>query len=107
MGKYIDWREDSEAMTIAVDLAKTSAALARLDLRKVCFIRTNTDGERVCNVHRNKFPYNINSDIAFFVQVCDGKWGALSKDERTECVKDALLLIAADGMATDIAVRGA
>ena len=95
-----EWQEDSEAMSIAMDIIdKYSETFEGIDLTKIRFIRImDRNNGKPCKVTSVGFPYNIDNPYLYYIEIDDGKWKQMDESQRNLLVFRGLYEIAPGGM---------
>ena len=99
MAKNTDWREDSEALGIAMKLMdKFPEMFQDLDLTKIKFVR-NLAGtsSKIGEIKTCGFPYDIDSPYSYYIIVENSKWKMLSEAQQTLAIMHFLYAIAPGG----------
>lgn len=99
MAKNADWREDAEALNIALKLTdKYKEIFEDLDLQKVRFVRNlASQAQKVGEVKACGFPYDIDSPFAYYVIIANNKWKELSESQQVLAIMHLLYAIAPQG----------
>ena len=99
MAKNADWREDAEALKIALKLTdKYKEIFEDLDLQKVRFVRNlASQAQKVGEVKACGFPYDIDSPFAYYVIIANNKWKELSESQQVLAIMHLLYAIAPQG----------
>lgn len=99
MAKNADWREDAEALNIALKLTdKHKEIFEDLDLQKVRFVRNlASQAQKVGEVKACGFPYDIDSPFAYYVIIANNKWKELSESQQVLAIMHLLYAIAPQG----------
>ena len=100
MGLKCEWKEDSESMSIAMDvLVKYSEIFSGIDLDKIKFIRIlgRKKGKDI-KVTSVGFPVNIDNPYLYYFEVDDEKWKRMDEAKRNLTVFSGLFEIAPGGM---------
>lgn len=95
-----EWQEDSEAMSIAMDVIdKYNETFEGIDLTKIRFIRNlDVKNGKACKVTSVGFPYNIDVPYLYYMEIDDVKWKAMTDVQRNILVFRGLYEIAPGGM---------
>ena len=95
-----EWQEDSEAMSIAMDVtAKYGETFEGLDLTKVRFLRImGKKNGKACKVTSVGFPFNIDIPYLYYLEIDDEKWKQMTDAQRNILVFRGLYEIAPGGM---------
>lgn len=95
-----EWQEDSEAMSIAMDVVdKYNETFDGIDLTKIRFVRVmGKKNGKACRVLSVGFPYNIDVPYLYYMEIDDGKWKAMTDVQRNILVFRGLFEIAPGGM---------
>lgn len=95
-----EWQEDSEAMSIAMDVIdKYNETFEGIDLTKIRFIRNlDVKNGKACKVTSVGFPYNIDVPYLYYMEIDDIKWKAMTDVQRNILVFRGLYEIAPGGM---------
>lgn len=99
MSKDTDWREDSEAMNIAIKITdKFPNVFEGLDLAKIRFIRKlSGTSKRVGELKACAFPYDIDCPYAYYIIVENSKWKEMSESQQVLSIMHLLYGIAPGG----------
>lgn len=100
MSKKNEWQEDSEAMSIAMDIIdKFNDTFESIDLAKIRFIRVlgKKNGKDV-KVTSVGFPMNIDVPYLYYMEIDDEKWKVMDDAKRNLTVFSGLYEIAPGGM---------
>jgi hypothetical protein len=100
MSKKKEWVEDSESLSIAMDiLDKYSETFDGIDLSKIRFVRIlgNKKGKDV-KVHSVGFPMNIDCPYLYYIEIDDNKWKMMDDAKRNLTVFSGLYEISPGGM---------
>lgn len=99
MPKNTDWREDAEALGIALKLTeKFDTIFEGLDLTKIRFVRNigsiarKTGEIKVCG-----FPFDIDSPYTYYITIANNAWKKLSESQQTLTIMHLLYAIAPQG----------
>lgn len=90
MSGYRAWRDDGEARIIAKILLMHSQAFSRVDLSKICFVRSDDESDVPARILASKYPYNLSSSYEFIVQTFTPAWNGLAKAQRVDCISTLL-----------------
>ena len=95
-----EWMEDSEAMSIAMDvISKYNETFEGIDLTKIKFVRVlGRKNGRSCKVTSVGFPFNIDLPYMYYMEIDDEKWKAMTEEQRNILVFRGLFEIAPGGM---------
>ena len=95
-----EWMEDSEAMSIAMDIiSKYSDTFEGLDLTKIKFIRImGKKTGKACKTTSVGFPFNIDLPYMYYMEFNDEKWKQMTEEQRNILVFRGLYEIAPGGM---------
>lgn len=95
-----EWSEDSEAMSIAMEVvAKFIEVFDGIDLGKIRFLRImDRKNGKACKVTSVGFPLNIDVNYLYYIEIDDVKWKAMTDAQRNLTVFSALYEIAPGGM---------
>jgi hypothetical protein len=108
MGKKNEWQEDSEAMSIAMDIIdKFEETFEGIDLTKIRFLRIlgKKNGKDV-KVTSVGFPMNIDVPYLYYMEFDDEKWKVMDDAKRNLTVFSGLYEIAPGGMDSESANFG-
>lgn len=100
MSRKTEWHEDSEALSIALDIVnKYEDTFAGIDLTKIRFIRLlgKKKGKDV-KVTSVGFPMNIDVPFLYYMEFDDTKWQVMDDAKRNLTVFSGLYEIAPGGM---------
>ena len=100
MGRKNEWIEDSEAMSIAMDIInKFEETFETIDLTKIRFIRNigKKNGKDV-KITSVSFPMNIDTPYLYYMEIDDEKWKVMDDAKRNLTVFSGLYEIAPGGM---------
>lgn len=100
MGKKNEWQEDSEAMSIAMDIVdKYEETFEGIDLTKIRFLRIlgKKNGKDV-KVTSVAFPFNIDIPYLYYMEFDDEKWKVMDDAQRNLTVFSGLYEVAPGGM---------
>ena len=99
MAKNADWREDAEALGIAMKLVdKFETIFEDLDLTKIKFVRNlASQSQKVGEVKACGFPYDIDSPYAYYLIISNNKWKELTEAQQTLSIMRLLYAIAPQG----------
>lgn len=99
MAKNADWREDAEALGIAMKLVvKFETIFEDLDLTKIKFVRNlASQSQKVGEVKACGFPYDIDSPYAYYLIISNNKWKELTEAQQTLSIMHLLYAIAPQG----------
>ena len=99
MAKNADWREDAEALGIAMKLVdKFETIFEDLDLTKIKFVRNlASQSQKVGEVKACGFPYDIDSPYAYYLIIANNKWKELTEAQQTLSIMHLLYAIAPQG----------
>ena len=100
MSRKSEWNEDSEAMSIAMDIVdKYEETFEGIDLTKIRFIRVlgKKNGKDV-KVTSVGFPMNIDVPYLYYMEFDDEKWKVMDDAKRNLTVFSGLYEIAPGGM---------
>ena len=100
MSKKNEWQEDSEAMSIAMDIIdKYEETFEGIDLTKIRFLRIlgkkNGKDVKVTSVN---FPFNIDIPYLYYMEFDDEKWKVMDDAQRNLTVFSGLYEVAPGGM---------
>lgn len=97
-----EWAEDSEAMSIAMEIvAKDEFAemFEGLDLAKMRFLRIiGRKNGKACKVTSVGFPYNIDVPYLYYMEIDDEKWKQMDDHQRGLLVFRGLYEVSPGGM---------
>ena len=95
-----EWMEDSEALSIAMDvIAKYDETFQGIELAKIKFIRVlGRKNGRACKVTSVGFPFNIDLPYMYYMEIDDEKWKQMTEQQRNILVFRGLYEIAPGGM---------
>ena len=95
-----EWQEDSEAMSIALDVVeKYSETFEGIDLTKIRFLRIlGRKNGKSCKVTSVGFPFNIDVLYLYYMEIDDEKWKQMTDVQRNILVFRGLYEIAPGGM---------
>lgn len=99
MAKNTDWREDPEALNIAMKITdKFKEIFEHIDLSKIRFIR-NLEGNprRAGEIKSCGFPYDIDSPYAYYAIISNNKWKELTEAQHTLVIMHLLYAISPQG----------
>lgn len=108
MSKKNEWQEDSEAMSIAMDVIdKYESIFEGIDLTMIRFIRVlgKKSGKEV-KVTSTAFPFNIDTPYLYYMEFNDEKWKVMDDAQRNLTVFSGLYEIAPGGMDSESANFG-
>lgn len=108
MGRKNEWQEDSEAMSIAMDIIdKFEETFAGIDLTKIRFLRIlgKKNGKDV-KVTSVGFPMNIDIPYLYYMEFDDEKWKVMDDAKRNLTVFSGLYEIAPGGMDSESSEYG-
>lgn len=100
MSKKNEWNEDSEALSIAMDIVdKYDETFSGIDLTKIRFIRIlgKKKGKDI-KVTSVPFPMNIDVPFQYYIEIDDEKWKVMDDAKRNLTVFSGLYEIAPGGM---------
>ena len=100
MSKKNEWQEDSEALSIAMDIInKYEDMFDSIDLTRIRFLRIlgKKNGKEV-KVTSTVFPFNIDTPYLYYMEFDDEKWKVMDDAQRNLTVFSALYEIAPGGM---------
>lgn len=108
MGKKDEWQEDSEAMSIAMDIVdKFEETFEGIDLTKIRFLRIlNKKKGKEVKVTSTSFPFNIDTPYLYYMEFDDEKWKVMDDAKRNLVVFSALYEIAPGGMDSESSSYG-
>jgi len=108
MGKKDEWQEDSEAMSIAMDIVdKFEDTFEGIDLTKIRFLRIlNKKKGKEVKVTSTSFPFNIDTPYLYYMEFDDEKWKVMDDAKRNLVVFSALYEIAPGGMDSESSSYG-
>ena len=95
-----EWSEDSEAMSIAMEiLSKFVEMFDGIDLSKIRFLRIlEKKTGKACKVTSVGFPLNIDVAYLYYMEINDEKWKAMTDSQRNLTIFSGLYEIAPGGM---------
>lgn len=95
-----EWQEDSEALSIAMDIVdKYEEMFEGIDLTKVRFIRILAQkSAKACKVISVGFPVNIDTPYLYYLEIDDNHWQQMTEEQRNLTVFSGLYEIAPGGM---------
>ena len=99
MSKH-EWMEDCEAMSIALEIVdKYIEIFAGIDLAKIRFVRVmGKKSSKAVKLSTVGFPYNIDINYLYYMQIDDNKWKGMSDAQRNLAIFSGLFEIAPNGM---------
>ena len=100
MGKKNEWQEDSEALSIAMDIIdKYNETFEHIDLAKIRFLRIlNKKNGKDVKVTSVSFPFNIDTPYLYYMDFDAEKWKVMDDAKRNLTVFSALYEVAPGGM---------
>ena len=102
MAKFVDWVTSIEAQDIATKLqVKLPTFFATFDLSKIAFLTLKKKGNVSVQVVPTKFPYDIQGNYVYFVQIYDNIWNSHTKEQKTIDIFKALNSIEPQGFDQD------
>ena len=95
-----EWQEDSEAMSIAMDVVeKYGETFEEIDLTKIRFLRVmGRKNGKACKVTSAGWPFNIDVPYLYYMEIDDEKWKSMTDVQRNILVFRGLYEIAPGGM---------
>ena len=95
-----EWQEDSEAMSIAMDVVeKYGETFEEIDLTKIRFLRVmGRKNGKACKVTSAGWPFNIDVPYLYYMEIDDEKWKSMTDVQRNILVFRCLYEIAPGGM---------
>ena len=95
-----EWQEDSEAMSIAMDVVeKYGETFEEIDLTKIRFLRVmGRKNGKACKVTSAGWPFNIDVPYLDYMEIDDDKWKSMTDVQRNILVFRGLYEIAPGGM---------
>lgn len=95
-----EWQEDSEAMSIAMDVVeKYGETFEEIDLTKIRFLRVmGRKNGKACKVISAGWPFNIDVPYLYYMEIDDEKWKSMTDVQRNILVFRGLYEIAPGGM---------
>ena len=95
-----EWQEDSEAMSIAMDVVeKYNETFDGIDLTKIRFLRVlGKKNGKACKVTAAGWPLNIDVPYLYYMEIDDEKWKSMTDVQRNILVFRGLYEIAPGGM---------
>lgn len=95
-----EWQEDSEAMSIAMDVVeKYGETFDEIDLTKIRFLRVmGRKNGKACKVTSAGWPFNIDVPYLYYMEIDDEKWKSMTDVQRNILVFRGLYEIAPGGM---------
>lgn len=106
--KY-EWQDDSEALSIAMDVVSSQYAekFEGIDLSRIRFVRVlDKKAGKACKVYSVGFPFNIDNPYLYYIEINDTKWQTMTTAQRTLLVFRGLYEIAPGGMDPESANYG-
>lgn len=95
-----EWQEDSEALSIAMDVVnKYDETFEGIDLTKIRFLRIHgRKNGKACKVTSVGFPFNIDINYLYYMEIDDEKWREMKDAQRNILVFRGLFEISPGGM---------
>ena len=99
MAKNTDWREDSEALGIAIKLQEAYPdTFGEIDLTKIKFVRNLAgNSSKIGEIKACGFPFDIDSPYAYYLIVENAKWKTLSESQQVLAIMHFLYSVAPGG----------
>ena len=99
MAKNTDWREDQEALGIAMKLTdKFKSLFDEIDLTKIKFVRNMAgSGRKVGEIKTCGFPYDIDSPYAYYIVIDNSYWKMMDAAQQTLAIMHFLYAVAPGG----------
>lgn len=95
-----EWQEDSEALSIAMDVVdKYDDIFEGIDLTKIRFLRImGKKNGKACKVTSVGFPFNIDVTYLYYMEIDDEKWHEMNNAQHNILVFRGLFEISPGGM---------
>ena len=99
MSVKCEWQEDSEALSIAMEVkTKYDETFEGIDLGSIRFVRVLGKKGKAIKVTSVGFPFNIDVPYLYYIEINDEKWKTMSEAQRNLLVFKGLYEIAPGGM---------
>jgi hypothetical protein len=108
MSRKNEWQEDSEALSIAMDIVdKYEETFEHIDLERIRFLRIlNKKNGKEVKVTSVSFPFNIDTPYLYYMEFDDEKWKVMDDAQRNLTVFSALYEVAPGGMDSESSSYG-